>query len=303
MRPENALTLLFVFPLVALVGAAAFWKWDVGPLFSIPVACVGVLLLLASFRSANCAQGIWNSAALSTPVFVTMGVVLILLRPSFADNLSPLLQQQLVLLLALSAVCSLVQFPFTVKIYFCYFAPLLVLAVAAITSVTKQIRNPGALICALVFYVIFAITRIAPVAIYEFYVYELSIDNESFKSSPITTLHLPRAGVLRIRNARFVEAMTAAVQEHAGTGPVIATPECPEVYFLSGHRNPTRDDNANLPEDILHAIKDNDDIKVFVINDSATFSNSTLTPDVMAAVTAIFPQRVKIDKYWVCWRR
>jgi hypothetical protein len=203
-----------------------------------------------------------------------------------------------VLLLALAAVCSLVQFPFPGKIYFCYFAPLLVLAVAAITSVTKRIHNAEVLLCVLVFYGIFAIIRVAPAAIYELYVYDLPQSNE-----PIQTLNLPRAGGLKVRNSQSDEAMVRTVLEHAGTGPVIATPECPEVYFLSGLRNPTRNDTAIPPEELLQALRNNQDIKVVVVNDYSTFSASTLTPEVMAAITRNFPQRVKFDKYWVYWRQ
>jgi hypothetical protein len=298
VRPAPALSLIFVFPVVALIAAGAFWKRNAGPLFAIPVAGVGILLLLASFRSASFAQAIWLSAALSTPVFVSLGVVLLLLGPSFADDLSPLCQQRVVLMLALVAVCSLVQFPYSVKIYFCYFAPLLALAVAAVIKVTKRVGNPQVLICVLVFYVIFAITRVAPVA-----VYETSANSERFITSPMNKLNLPRAGGLRVRDSQVYEATIRTVLEHAGTGPVIATPECPEVYFLSGLRNPSENDNGTLPEDVLHAIKNNDDIKVVVNNDSSTASASTLTPELIAAVSTDFPQRVKIGKYWVSWRR
>jgi hypothetical protein len=293
-RPEHAQYLYVVIPLVALIAAGAFWKRDFGPIFAMPVASVGLLLLVAAYRHTDVAEEIWRSAALSTPIFVTMGVAVVMLRPSFADDLSPRRQQQVVLMLALVAVCSLVQFPFSVKIYFCYFAPLLVLAMVAITSTTKRRGNPHVLACALVFYALFAATRVAPSVVY---------DNGGFKVPPILEpLNLPRAGGLRVADPQIYEAVIRSVLEHASKGPVLATPECPEVYFLSGLNNATKNDGALSAGEMLRAIQDNDDMKVVVINDSSVFSQSTLTPELVRAVAIRFPQRVPIGKYWVFWR-
>ena len=294
VRPEHAQYLYIAFPLVALIAVGAFWKRDLGPLFAAPVASAGVLLLLAAFRSAAVAQVIWLSAALSTPVLVILGVALVMLRPSFADDLPPQRQQQVVLMLALVAVCSLVQFPFSAKIYFCYFAPLLVLAVVAVSKTTKRFGNPHVLACLLVFYALFAVTRVAPSVIYE---------NRGFRVAPILkTLNLPRAGALRVTYPQMYEAAIRSVLEHAGTGPVLATPECPEVYFLSGLNNPANNDGALSADDMMRAIQDNDDMKVVVINDSSVFSQSTITSELILAVSTRFPQRVRIGKYWVFWR-
>jgi len=250
-------------------------------------------LLYASFGSADITQGIWLSAALSTPVFVSLGVLLILIGPPVADDVSPLRQQQVILALALVAVCSLVQFPFAVKIYFCYFAPLLFLAVAAVTKTAKRYGNPGVLICVLAFYTLFAVLRMVPGAIY---------DNQGFKTRTVWgSLNLPHGGGLKVEYPQIYEAAIRNVLEHAGTGAVIATPDCPEVYFLSGLKNPTQNDGALSPEEILKAIESRD-INVVVINDSSMFSQSTLTSEVIRALSMNFPHRTQTGKYWVCWR-
>jgi len=294
VRPEHVQYLYTALPLVALTAAGAFWKRDLGPLFAAPVASAGVLLVIVAFRSAAIAQVIWLSAELSTPVFVILGVAVVVLRPSFADDLSPRRQQQVVLMLALVAVCSLVQFPFSVKIYFCYFAPLLVLAVVSVTKTTKRFGNPHVLACVLAFYALFAVTRVAPSTVY---------DNHGFKVPPIhETLNLPRAGALRVVYPQMYEAAIRSVLEHAGTGPVLATPECPEVYFLSGLNNPTKNDGALSANDMLHAIQENDAMNVVVINALSVFSQSTLTPELIRTVSMHFPQRVQIGKYWIFWR-
>jgi len=91
------------------------------------------------------------------------------------------------------------------------------------------------------------------------------------------------------------------VRQHAANGTVLATPECPEVYFLSGMRNPTRNDNGPQSDEILKAIQA-DGLKVVVINVRSTFAGKPVTPEVGRAVLARFPHMAQLDRYWVFWR-
>lgn len=291
LRPEHAQSLVFPVVLVCALAVVAFWERASGPLSALAVTLTSVVLFLWSFRVVDVARGIWLSASLATPCFVTLGTALILFRPSFADGVSPIRRQQVFLLIALAAVCSLVRFPFDAKIYFCYFAPLVALAAGAILKLRKRVANPGAVACFTVFYAIFAIARIAPVQIYE----------DPLKRAPVEALGLARAGGVRIPHAQVYQRAIETVQQHAGSGPIIATPECPDVYFMSGLQNATRNDGALSAEEILTAIR-NPNLRVVVFNTSAQFSESTLTPDLLRLVAAKFPQATQIEKYWICWR-
>lgn len=292
-RPESGYSLILAAVLVAIVAAASFWQRARGLVLTIIIGAAGTLLLVLCFRTDAVAQAIWSSAALSTPLFVTLGAALLLVKPPEGNALSAIRQQQVMLLLAVAAVCSLVQFPFAAPIYFCYFAPTLALAVGAIVSMKGRPGNPALLMCVLALYTLFAVGKVTPGVIY---------DNAGFKSAPVEKrLGLPRAGGLAIEHTQFYEAAYRTVMEHAGNGIVLATPDCPDVYFLTGLRNPLNNDNALPPQQILNTIRNNA-LRVIVINPNALFSRASVTPEVIDAVAAQFPNRVQIGKYWVCWR-
>lgn len=105
-------------------------------------------------------QFIWSSVVLLIPATAVAGSLL-LWKDREPARINSVRQQQVFMLLAIVGVCSLVQFPFSAPIYFCYVAPLLVLAmVAVISSRERQLRYiHGGL---LVFYIAFAVLYATP---------------------------------------------------------------------------------------------------------------------------------------------
>lgn len=152
VRPEHASALVFPFGLLCVIAILAFWERASGPLIALTVTLISIVSFLWSFRVSDVARSIWLSASLSTPCLVTLGIALIFFRPSFADAASSIRRQQVLLLMAVAAVCGLVRFPFDAKIYFCYFAPLLVLAAAGILTLRKRVSNPVATACLMLLY-------------------------------------------------------------------------------------------------------------------------------------------------------
>jgi len=65
--------------------------------------------------------------------------------------------------------------------------------------------------------------------------------------------------------------------------------DCPELYFLSGLKNVTRDDGDSKPEELLQALQSND-LKLVVINESPFFPSARMSPAVRAAVEQRFPE-------------
>jgi len=128
----------------------------------------------------------------------------------------------------------LVQFPFAAQIYFCYVAPLLALASLGVVSarVTAARFLLGSLLS---FYLLFAVLWVTPSFIYAMG-YRYQPDPETRR------LALSRAGGLRVApgEAQEYERLIPLVQDHAAGEYIYAAPDCPEVYFLSGLRNPTR---------------------------------------------------------------
>jgi hypothetical protein len=240
-------------------------------------------------------------AALGTIPVLTVGVVALLcglFRRKESDSLA---NQQIVLLLSVTGLCSLIQFPFSVPIYFCYVAPLAILTVAAVISNLPRAVGLNSYL-AVVFLGLFAVLVARPG-----FLGSLGFSDHSDEQT--ASLTLPRAGGLRISqsDATLYKELILFVQQHASGGPILASPDCPEVYFLSGLRNPTRtffdsfQDVASYQVD-LHSVIDRPNfIKVAVINDLPTFSGDRL-PIIQSLVSSRFPESRRFGKFTVYWR-
>ena len=208
------------------------------------------------------------------------------------------------LLLALAAVCSVVQFPFSAPIYFCYFAALPLLAMAALLAMAKRPASPCMLAAILAFYALFPVIRMEPNRIYELWTLSPSGDTMPFLTEPappLKVLHLERAGGVQIEFPEIYEAAVQLLRQHAANGVLIATPEIPALYFLSGLRNPTRDDNNVSAEELEKAIRQ-DGVQVIAINGRSTFAQSTLTPELAELISRNFPFGRRFGPIWVYWR-
>jgi hypothetical protein len=88
---------------------------------------------------------------------------------------------------------------------------------------------------------------------------------------------------------------------------LLAGPECPEVYFLSGLRNPTTIlfDFFHEPheyEELTQAMLDRPNfINVVVLCETPEFSVHQLKV-LQTLVPARFPESRKIGNFWVFWR-
>jgi hypothetical protein len=287
--PPEAVFLILAIPLLVTLAMGIFSRRR-GDIFAAGVvAFVGSMLVFASGKHELMTQLIFESAQMLAPIAIVIGAVRLVRG---ANVLGAIRQQQLMLLLSLAAICGLVQFPFAAPIYFCYYAPLLILAVFAIVSTRKRPNHGFTLGALLAFFLLTAVVRIAPACIYHI---------TFAPGERLTRLSLSAAGGLRVSSPEDYEAMVAAVQQHSTNRQVLAFPECPEVYFLTGRRNPTRNDGGALPEDIDRVIASNL-VNVIVINQKPHFPASKPTPEVMAGIEQAFPHSSASGKYLVRWR-
>jgi hypothetical protein len=242
----------------------------------------------------------WAPLALLVPLCVLAGVPLLGNTTLAADT--PLLRRkQIMLLLSVTAVCSLIQVPFSAGIYFCYVAPLVPLALLALFSTAEQ-PSRFLLGSVLIFYLAFVVFLVRPGFIY--------IMGNYYQPDPQTQrLNLARAGGLRVdpEEARQYEQLIPVVQEHAGGSQFIyAGPDCPEVYFLTGKQNPTRtlfdffDPPAGRTERILATIESHQ-VKVAAILSQPAFSPA-MASDLQTALRERFPNSARIGKFEVRWR-
>ncbi|HET7456909.1 MAG TPA: glycosyltransferase family 39 protein [Gemmatimonadaceae bacterium] len=208
-------------------------------------------------------------------------------------------QLELFALLAAVALCGLVQFPFFDTTYFCYVAPLVVLAVLAVVTSQRPVpRVDGALV--LVFFLAFLLWRSNPQMVWK-------ISGGYAERAARAPLDMDRGGLVVRRTERDeYTRLVAALRSHAVGGYTYATPDCPEVYFLSGLRNPTRsifeffDDPEQRTPRILGALQEHD-VRVVALNQQPNFSGR-IDAALDSALTARYPRSEKIGQFVVRWR-
>jgi hypothetical protein len=121
---------------------------------------------------------------------------------------------------------------------------------------------------------------------------------------------LPRAGGLRVSeiSATGYAELITFVKNLAGGKPILAAPDCPEIYFLSGAKNPTPvlydslEDPRNYERDIQAVLNRPNFLKVVVVNDaavSAVYQSQLLH----SLVVARFPSSRRIGSFTVYWRQ
>jgi len=301
MDPPDIAT---IAPSLCLAGVLALGAWLRNIARWILVFAAGVAIayyLISSAHDTANYRAAWHAAYWLTPLLSLIGGVTLWRGTrgvaSFGDSIG---QRQLFLILAVSSLCSLVQYPFSAPIYFCYIAPLVILGAVAILVQFPAIPRP---LLAVVFagFLLFAVLRLTPPFIYAMGLYD--------QPDPETqVLDLPRAGSLRIeaRSVEIYKRLIPLIQQHAGAGEIYAAPDCPEVYFLSGYRNPTPalfdffEDDYGSSESVLSLVESRP-IRVVVLNGDPSFSE-TLPAEVREALIHRFPKSEHIGDFEVLWR-
>jgi hypothetical protein len=241
---------------------------------------------------------VWYAVRGVLPVLVLAGVVL-LARDRMADRESPLRRSRLMLLLGVCAVYTLVQFPFSVPIYFCYVAPLVaLLAVALLPYVRPMASAVPAL--AMAFLIAFAVLRVNTSTLFG-----MGVLHQPY---PLTaSLGLPRGGLeVPAQEALMYRAAVHTLQRHARGGYTWASPDCPEIYFLSGLRNPTRslfdffDDESGRTGRIL-ATLERHGVTAIVLNSAPQFTRG-IADDLVAELERRYPYGANVGKFQVRWQ-
>lgn len=254
-----------------------------------------VCILLSKFEPKLYAA-LWAPLLLLIPFCVIAAAPLIAAR-----NRTTLLRQKIFLVLAVTATCTLIQVPFSAGIYFCYVAPLLALSLSAIFS-TARTPSRGLAGLVLVFFFAFAVFQVTPSFIYAM--------SYAYQPDPQTTkLQLPSAGGLRVdaREAELYDSLIPFVNAHTGTSDFIyAAPDCPEVYFLAGKKNPTRtifdffDDPALHDERVIRAI-DSSHVNVVALFQKPPFS-PPVSPALLERLRQRYPFSQQIGRFEVRWK-
>jgi hypothetical protein len=257
-------------------------------------------LLLAAWKSPGMHQSIGVPLALLVPLFA-LAAPFCLRRSARLPGRTRL---QAFLVVAAGVTCALIQYPISDPVYFCYVAPLEILAILALFSLRPPL-DVAPLGSIVVFYLVFAVwlhtsayfamTRATPGA-------PLSL----------RTAQLERADGIRMRAgmASKYERLVRLVREHARGRYIYATPDCPEVYFLSGYRDATGTlldfldrDFLAIPQRthrILGELSDRD-VGLVVLKNDPQFSGP-VPAGLRAALDARFPRSAQVDDFEVRWK-
>ncbi len=299
LPPPHIVTVLMALPYAALLIYPLYRRVEAQTVMYLVVGAMLLILFSQVGNNSSYYRLVWYSAR-PLPAVVAVATVLLLLREDRAGRLSVKTRSQIVLFSALAAMISLVQFPIAHTIYFCYAAPLLILAIAQLVSVQPSAPKRAHL-CVLGFYLLFGgywlNSNWLNVANYRYLHME--------QNSPLAG---ERAGIrVNKKDALIYATLLRDIENHSAAGSYIyAGPDCPEIYFLSARRNPTRTmyelfgDAPDRTRQILDAI-DRHDITVVVINRFPEFSPAISTA-LADGIKSRFPARRETGRFTVFWR-
>jgi len=221
-------TVFYALPFVVLVAAMFVrkahresWPWIAGLVLS------GALLVGLGSRLAVY-QGVWFAVRPLVPILVVAAVVRLRALPP-----SPR-RTDLFIAAAMTALLSLVQFPFSGGVYFCYVAPLVVLLALALLETSAFAPRRTAAVVAV---------TLGSFAFLWLHTGSTYLLGERYRFVDAgRAIELPRAGItVRERDALFYMEVVDRIERHSSPGDAIyASPDMPEVYFLGERRNPTR---------------------------------------------------------------
>jgi hypothetical protein len=249
-----------------------------------------LLVLVAAAANSRFYQVVWNSARHLGLFAVAAGCVLI----TSPDRDSR--KRQLVFLaVAMSAFMTLLQIPFAAPIYFAYTAPFIILALTAAAAESGAARPHAAVAIA---YLLFAVLWMNPSYIW-------ALGSGYLPNAFVPAPWLQRADITmfphdRDEYSRLVQTLSRV------PGNMVAFPDCPEVYFLTARRNPTRfiyeflTPHRLTTGELLRSL-DTHDIAIVVINTDPHFSPK---PDaaLLRELTARYPYSLQTGRFVVRWK-
>lgn len=262
------------------------------------VAAALAALVVLTARYVALYQAVWFSVRMLLPGLIVAGVV-VLGRPRAADAEDRLLRPRTMVLLCVAALCSLIQFPYFVTNYFCYVAPLVLLAVVALS---RYLQPKAAFIpaAALAFFIMFPVLRTNDSTLYTMGLYYAPY----LRTVP---LGLARGGIeVPVVHAEAYRKLVPLIRARARGGYLWASPDCPELYFLTGLKNPTRslfdffDDTTGRTTRVLETLESHG-VTVIVLNARSAFSPPP-SEDLVAELEKRYPYAANVGPFQVRWR-
>ena len=256
------------------------------------------VLLVASGMAGSAYRLVLFSLRCLIPVLAVASVVL-LARDRDQTPEAARRRARLVLLMSVTAVCTVVQFPLTLAIYFCYVAPLVALTTAALLAYLNRPVPVALPAMAVAFCTAFAVLWLNDSPLNDMHV--------QYEPYPeVRAMQLDRAGLLvPLWQAGQYEATVQVVREHARGAYIWASPDVPQLYFLTGYRNPTRslfelfDDTTGRDTRILRAL-DEHHVNLVVLNVTPHYS-ARIPVELYRQLAKRYPNSAFVEPYLIKW--
>jgi hypothetical protein len=240
----------------------------------------------------------WYLMNALSPIIVIVGVGLL---ANWKRDVDPLGRQRALAVLAVASAAMLVQFPYSGPIYLFYTLPALVPAGLLVLTRSRSRERP-VFVATMLFLLVFSVRW--------FNTGEFFAAGD-FPFDPTTqtaTFGLERGGGLRVspEEKERYESLVLALRDMSTSTYTYATPDVPEVYFLSGLRNPTRtlfqlfDEPGERAAEILTRL-DSLGVNMVVLNEDLRFSPPP-SPELLEGLRTRYPQAARIGDFIVRWR-
>jgi hypothetical protein len=220
---------LSVLAFLVLLAAAPFVRQPLRAAERWALGAVVVLFIAMDYTGSATVLTTWYAFRALTPCVAGLAAWWFL-RPPCGEAMAEERRSAVFFLVSAAATCSLVQVPMSFVGYFLYFVPLLMLGAAALWSALP--RMPQAVPVALLAMAIAFQLRGSS---------EIAVRGPPRAADALVPLGLPRGGILvpRDDSARY-GAIRAEVARRATSDWLFVWHDSPEIYFLTGMRNPTR---------------------------------------------------------------
>jgi hypothetical protein len=294
----NGFWILAGIPLVAIV--VPVFRPGADPLRHSEPGMVGLwltalVLPVVALDSTRAYQLIWQSAR-GFAALLPVAICWLLLSKREPDAKRRWIMFGLASILAWA---SMVQFPFSAPIYFCYITPLAVVAAAAAAGSTGGADRPvvGVSAALLLMFAVLSMNR--------GYIYNLGFDHQVHVLN--VPLNIPKADLeVDAGEAATYRRVVLLVAAHRGDGRLVAGPDCPEVYFLTGQFSPGGTlfdffDNQIAAGQGVTDMSGWAGASVVVLNHRPSFSGG-VSPELVARVRAVLPNVAAAGPFEVRWR-
>ncbi len=263
-------------------------RWDHWLLASaVAVLCIG---MVAVGREASMYGNIWNSTRPLVPL-LTMATCLTMVAPN-SLHVDASQRRLLFLMVCVTAMTSLVQFPYSFAIYFCYVAPLVIVSLTML-ALSQQFAPRKLYLGVAVLYFGFAIVWLNQGSV-------RGIGVKFLPHGQDTAMDVARFGLkTSAAQAELYEQIIGEIHKHSDEAEAIyATADCPEIYFLAARSNPTRtfydffeadfEENPSARIQRIVQMLDQAKVNVVVFHWQAEFSGSP-SSELANAIAANFP--------------